>query len=707
MNRRKIDKYKVNKYIAVLIGVLLNVGLALLAHSFAEIPMYLDTTGTIIVAASSGVFPGVLTALLSNIACSTFDSTSIYFAIINCLIAMFAAYISRNDKIKKAVKIALLLLGSAFIGGIPGALEQWVLFGKPQIAEIQKAVKTISEVSGAGELPCFLFVNLGLNLVDKGITTGLALLILRFTPQKVKKDLYQSEWRQKPLTKDQIKEMGLKNRTSLRTLRGRVTALLAVTAVVLSVVIVLISMRLYYDRTKEEHIVSAQNAAQFGAHLIDGDMVDTFLAQGPSNPEYLKTYQILCKAKDAFPGLEYMYVYQIREDGCHIVFDTDPELDMWTEINSIIPFDPSFSEYIPLLLNGEEVPPIESNDTYGWLLTVYEPVYNSAGNCVAYVGADISMVYLSDFIVSFIKRALFIFSAFLLVILVFGIWNTGATMVYPINSMAAATKAFGGDDKANLDEHVKALRALEIRTDDEIQNLYGAICRMAVDTADQIKYIEHYTEAVTQMQRGLIITMADLVENRDSDTGAHIQKTAAYVRIILEGLKKKGYYYEKLTDKYISDVEMSAPLHDVGKIHISDTVLNKKGKLTEEEYEIMKTHTTAGRKIMERAISTVQGESYLKEARNMAAYHHEKWDGSGYPEGLHGEVIPLSARVMAVADVFDALVSRRVYKPPMTLERALEILKNDSGTHFDPKCVEAFIDSLDDVKAVMRKYQND
>ena len=207
------------------------------------------------------------------------------------------------------------------------------------------------------------------------------------------------------------------------------------------------------------------------------------------------------------------------------------------------------------------------------------------------------------------------------------------------------------------------------------------------------------------MQNGLIITMADMVENRDSDTGAHIQKTAEYVRIIVNGLKRKGYYAEKLTSKYMSDVVMSAPLHDVGKINISDAILNKPGKLSDEEYEIMKTHTTLGRNLLEKAISTISGENYLKEARNMAAYHHEKWDGSGYPEGLHGEVIPLSARIMAVADVFDALSSKRVYKPAFPLNQALEIISNGAGKEFDPKCVEVFMDSLDEVKRVLRKYK--
>lgn len=151
---------------------------------------------------------------------------------------------------------------------------------------------------------------------------------------------------------------------------------------------------------------------------------------------------------------------------------------------------------------------------------------------------------------------------------------------------------------------------------------------------------------------------------------------------------------------------MSAPFHDVGKISISDTILNKPGKLTDEEYEIMKTHTTAGKNIMEQAISTVNGENYLKEARNMAAYHHERWDGKGYPEGLHGQIIPLSARVMAVADVFDALASPRVYKPAFPLDKALEIIEEGSDTQFDPKCVEVFMDNLDKVKEVLKKYQD-
>ena len=281
-------------------------------------------------------------------------------------------------------------------------------------------------------------------------------------------------------------------------------------------------------------------------------------------------------------------------------------------------------------------------------------------------------------------------------------------MIYPVKSITKFADSFANDDTSqeNFDEFIKLFRKLDIHTGDEIERLYLTLCHMTLDQAEQTRSIRRLSESTAKMQEGLIITMADLVESRDSDTGAHVQKTAAYVKIIAEGLKHKGYYAEKLTPKFMADVVRSAPLHDVGKINIPDVVLNKPGKLTDEEYAIMKTHTTAGKKIMEHAISTVEGDSYLKEARNMAAYHHERWDGKGYPEGLHGEVIPLSARIMAVADVFDALASPRVYKPAFPLDKALAILEEGKGTQFDPKCVEVFMDSLPQVKEVLRKYQH-
>ncbi len=706
LGRIKLGKYSRIKIIIVICGILINVGLSFIVHRF-NIPLYLDTIGTIAVSAVAGIFPGIITAVVSNTLCGLFNGVAVYFSILNALIAILTSWYVKEKKFKKLGMVALFILVAAFIGGGLGALVQLLLFREPQIAAINETVNSIVEATGINRVLCFMAVNTGLNIVDKGITTGAALLSVRLIKEDVKKEIASSGWRQKPLSDKEVRKIRKKTDGNSNSLQTRMTWMLSLTAVLLTFSVGIISIRLYILNSEKDLTRSAENTAAFAAKMIDGDRIGDYLRGGIESQGYMETFNMLKDLHESVNGLQYLYVYQIREDGCHVVFDTDPALDPVTDINTVLPFEDAFMKYVPDLLDGKRIEPIESRGSFGWLLTAYEPVYDSRGKCTAYVGADVSMVFFSNFVRDYILKAVLIFSGFFLAILAYGLWVSRMYLIYPINTMAAKTEDFLGDDnQEKLDEHVKNISAIDVHTGDEIENLYKAIRSMTADTASQIKEIKHYNQAVTQMQRGLIITMADLVENRDSDTGAHVQKTSAYVRIILEGLLRKGYYTDKLTPKYISDVEMSAPLHDIGKINIPDNVLNKPGKLTDEEYAIMKTHTIAGKNIMEKAISTVQGESYLKEARNMAAYHHEKWDGTGYPEGLKGEVIPLSARVMAVADVFDALVSKRVYKPAMPLEKALEILNKDAGTHFDPKCIEVFMENLDDVKRVMRKYQD-
>ena len=202
----------------------------------------------------------------------------------------------------------------------------------------------------------------------------------------------------------------------------------------------------------------------------------------------------------------------------------------------------------------------------------------------------------------------------------------------------------------------------------------------------------------------MINVMADLVESRDQSTGTHIKNTAEYVRIICEQMIKDGIYPDTVDEEYKNNVVSSAPMHDIGKIKVSDVILNKPGRFTDEEYAIMKSHAEEGAKIIASVKKTVEHEelkkNYLGEAENMAHYHHEKWDGSGYPCGLKGEEIPLSARIMSVADVFDALVAERVYKPAMPFEKAMSLIKESSGKQFDPAVVEAFVHAEEQVRAV-------
>jgi HD-GYP domain-containing protein (c-di-GMP phosphodiesterase class II) len=226
--------------------------------------------------------------------------------------------------------------------------------------------------------------------------------------------------------------------------------------------------------------------------------------------------------------------------------------------------------------------------------------------------------------------------------------------------------------------------------------------------SDTVRYAEEVHQKGDQlanMQNGLIYILADLVESRDKCTGDHVKKTAAYVKLILQLLKEDGVYSDVVNDDYIKDVCNSAPLHDVGKIKVSDVILNKPARLTDEEYEQMKKHTTEGKTIIESAMALSKDAGYLSEALNLATYHHEKWDGTGYPVGMKGEEIPLSARIMAVSDVFDALVSTRSYKKPFTFEEAMKIIVDGSGTHFDPKIVKVFAENADKVKEIADEHK--
>ncbi|MCL2030900.1 MAG: response regulator [Oscillospiraceae bacterium] len=211
------------------------------------------------------------------------------------------------------------------------------------------------------------------------------------------------------------------------------------------------------------------------------------------------------------------------------------------------------------------------------------------------------------------------------------------------------------------------------------------------------------TEQLQRLQNSLVFILADMVENRDRETGGHVERTTAYIEVLIETMIARGVYADDLSELDMDSLISSARLHDVGKIAISDTILNKPGKLTDEEFSVMKTHTTEGERIIEQLISrTGDGEAFLHHARLFAGYHHERWDGGGYPHRLAGTDIPLQGRIMAFADVYDALVSERPYKKAMPEEEAARIIMEGAGRHFDPLIADVFYEIRDRFGAVRR-----
>ena len=203
-----------------------------------------------------------------------------------------------------------------------------------------------------------------------------------------------------------------------------------------------------------------------------------------------------------------------------------------------------------------------------------------------------------------------------------------------------------------------------------------------------------------------IHALARLAEIRDNETGNHLRRTQGYVHALGKQLQKSPRFAAQLSDRTLDLLAKSAPLHDIGKVGIPDDILRKPGPLTPDEWTVMQTHAKLGSDAIEKAeLDALTPVAFLTLAKEIAHFHHEKWDGSGYPEGLSGERIPLSARLMAVADVFDALINRRVYKEPMSLPTARKIIEEGSGSHFDPDLVDAFLAGFDEIAEIAYRYR--
>lgn len=226
---------------------------------------------------------------------------------------------------------------------------------------------------------------------------------------------------------------------------------------------------------------------------------------------------------------------------------------------------------------------------------------------------------------------------------------------------------------------------------------------------NQNAYLE--TELARRMNENLVVqevsihALAHLAEIRDPETGNHLRRTQGYVRTLARQLQQHPRFAEFLTDRAIDQLAKSAPLHDIGKVGIPDSILLKPGKLTPAEWEIMKTHAKLGSDAIEQAERDADRlVEFLVLAKDIAHYHHEKWDGSGYPEGLAGDAIPIAARLMALADVFDALISPRVYKPPMPFDAAFDIIVAGRGSHFDPDITDAFLATFEEFREIAVRY---
>ncbi len=427
-------------------------------------------------------------------------------------------------------------------------------------------------------------------------------------------------------------------RTSPRQVRhlGMIVLLVLVLIVAFAASII-VSTSLFSRTTRQYREEIITQTAKLCANLLDGDKINQWLASGPDEA-YDATGGLLQKICTNTPYVQYIYVYQIRPDGCHVVFDLEtgnnvleqyeehPELVL-VPIGTVIEFDEAFADYIPALLAGEQIDVVESNDTYGWLLTRYEPVFDSAGQCAAYVGADISMIGVSDYNRNFVKWIVAISSVFLV-----------ALILICVYSYVHTRKA------DELDESERRRK-------------------------EQQLLFEQTAEA-----------LASAIDAKDPYTNGHSRRVAEYSLKIARTVGKSEEECER--------VYFAALLHDVGKIGVPSSIINKKGRLTDEEFEQIKRHPVLGGQIL----SIIKQSPWLSIG---ARYHHERYGGRGYPEGLRGEDIPEIARIIAVADAYDAMTSNRSYRNAIPQHIVREEIVKGIGTQFDPVFARAMLRMID------------
>lgn len=240
---------------------------------------------------------------------------------------------------------------------------------------------------------------------------------------------------------------------------------------------------------------------------------------------------------------------------------------------------------------------------------------------------------------------------------------------FEVGGVDYITKPFNFEEvKARVETHLK-LHRLQMNLEDQVNKQVDEIVRL---------------------QMGMIFGLAKLAEARDSDTGLHLERIQILCKLLADELQKLPAYNQHVTEIYCDRIFHASPLHDIGKVGIPDNILLKPGRLTEEEFAIMKTHPEVGAQTLEEVSKHFPNNEFVKMGIKIARSHHEKWNGSGYPQGLRGEEIPLSARIMAIVDVYDAVRSKRIYKPPFSHEDTCSLIREDSGTHFDPSLVKVF-----------------
>lgn len=441
----------------------------------------------------------------------------------------------------------------------------------------------------------------------------------------------------------------------------------------------------YYsiNAAKNNYKQLTESCARSAAYSLFNMPVEKYLKEG-KNGEYYEQLATLVSICRHF-GLKYLYVYvpDFSKNQLTTIFYVDGKTDRnlkGRELGTVI--DWQITQLEKDTFDGKDTKDVYITNNYmGHTISSYATVYNLDDKPVALVGADLDFEVVKNKILQNIMTTVFFLTVCLVLIYTVLIIFLKKMFIKPVMKISLRMANFAKDSG-------KDFKPLKVKTDDEIGLMAKSFNKMVFD-------INSYIKKITDTQMETIFSLAKLAQSRDDDTGKHLERVQQYCKVLSEQLFVNSPYSHQIDKSFIENIFHASPLHDIGKVGISDTVLLKHGKLSDEEYEKIKKHTIIGYETLQEVHQKFGSNSFIEMGMVMALFHHERFDGNGYPMGLSGEEIPLAARIMALSDVYDALSTKRIYKPAFDNDKCVEIIKEQSGKLFDPIIVEAFLEIQD------------
>ena len=464
--------------------------------------------GTIFIAALGGYVPGIAVGFFTNLFGSIFNEDEMYFGIVSISVAIITTFLCQRGYYEKFPKLLLTIPFTVLVTSFLGtAIEEFVYHQKP-IASFGKFLFDCHE-HFFNELP------------DKGMAILVAFCLLKIFPNDLKKEFLLLGKMQAPLSSEIRQELEKERESKfIRSLRTKMIFNLIAVTILIAFAITAVSYKIYEESAISNCIRIADGISSLVVNEINPSSVEEYLERGRNVESYNEVEKRLLRIRASNSDIKYLYVYKIMEDGCHVVFDLDTPDTPSSNPDDVLNFEEAFFPYLPDLFAGRPIPPIISDDEYGYLLTIYKPVYNGVGECVCYVGVDFSLNAISDYVRRFIAEVIALFSGAVIFIFVLGLMFIENNIILPVNTMAHCAKNFAYDSEEARERNIKRIKSLQIKTNDEIENLYSAFLKT---TEDSMNYFESFKRAKVQM------AVMDELAHTDSLTG--IKNKTAYAEV--------------------------------------------------------------------------------------------------------------------------------------------------------------------------------